>query len=71
MSKAKLRRRLLALRREDQRVAGLTTWSALPPISPALHNLACRVPSRRQWWPVIREAVVLVDEIDAWREGGA
>lgn len=51
MSRARQRRRLLALRREDARIVALTTWGPRPPISNALHYLACRVPIRRQWWP--------------------
>lgn len=52
MSKARLRRRLLAFRREDKRQLDLTDGAhRLPWIAPALLRLAARVPANRQWFP--------------------
>lgn len=51
MSRARQRRRLLALRRFDERWRKLAHGVPLPKISNALHLLALRVPVRRQWWP--------------------
>jgi hypothetical protein len=48
MSKARTRRRLLALRRADARQVKLGAWA----MSVALNELANRIPIKRQWWPV-------------------
>jgi hypothetical protein len=51
MSKTRQRRRLLALRRYDERWRKLAHDIPYPKISLALFMRATQVPFKRQWWP--------------------
>lgn len=53
MSIARKRRRLLALRRFDQReCARLRKQGREPRLSPALNERAMRIASKYWWWPI-------------------